>query len=59
MKKICWIALILLIALPAHAKVVSRSVEYKHGDVVLQATCPRRLQDGKRPGFSLCMSGGA
>lgn len=36
MKKVYWIALILLIALPAHAKIVSRSVEYQHGDVVLQ-----------------------
>lgn len=51
MKKICWIALILLIALPAHAKVVSRSVEYKHGDVVLQGYLAHDdSKTGKRPG---------
>jgi len=51
MKKICWIALILLIAIPAHAKVVSRSVEYKHGDVVLQGYLAHDdSKTGKRPG---------
>jgi hypothetical protein len=36
MKKALLIIVILLISLPVHAAVVSRNVQYKQGDTVLQ-----------------------
>jgi dienelactone hydrolase len=52
MKKALFIFLIgMLVALPAHAKVVSRSVEYKHGDTILQGYMAHDdAKVGKRPG---------
>jgi len=50
-KKFFFLLIILLISLPGHAKVVSRSVEYKHGDTVLQGYMAHDdSKTGKRPG---------
>lgn len=52
MKKMFFFFLMMLLApLPAHAKVVSRSVEYKHGETVLQGYMAHDdSRAGKRPG---------
>ncbi|MBI5582048.1 MAG: dienelactone hydrolase family protein [Deltaproteobacteria bacterium] len=52
MKKAVFIFLsVLLVCLPAHAKVVSRFVEYKHGDTILQGYLAYDdSKAGKRPG---------
>jgi dienelactone hydrolase len=51
MKKTLLIAWVLLVSLPAQGAVVSRSVEYKHGDTVLKGYLAHDdARVGKRPG---------
>ena len=51
MKKALLIALILLVSLPVQAAIVSRNVEYKQGDTVLQGYLAHDdAKAGKRPG---------
>ena len=50
-KALFFFLIVLLVSLPAHAKVVSRSVEYKHGDTVLEGYMAHDdSKAGKRPG---------
>ena len=51
MKKFLYMVLILLISLPAQAKIISKPVEYKHADTVLQGYLAYDdTQKGRRPG---------